>query len=391
MHNHPIHFAFKTLRLRVKREAYPWLEQAAREVNTVWNWANATSFDAIRRTDSARKWMSGFDLCALSAGSSPYFAHVGAHTVQQVCIRYAVSRRAAKRAKLRWRKSGGSHRSLGWVPFKASDIKRTGAGVRFCGKQVRVFEASKLEGAEWRGGQFAQDAAGDWWLCLPVRIECDDDPAPSESVGIDLGLKDIATTSDGDKLEAGRWTQAAAEKLASAQRRGHKKRAKRLYRKIARQLRDALHKFSRKIVNEYQNIFIGDVSSAKLAKTKMAKSVLDSGWGMLKTQLAYKGQWAGRHVEVVNEAYTTRACSACGALSGPAGRTGLAVRVWTCAECGVQHNRDVNAARNILTRAEMPTSVCGNECHRQVTTRALEVPSSDLVSSFPLSGGNRES
>jgi putative transposase len=118
--------------------------------------------------------------------------------------------------------------------------------------------------------------------------------------------------------------------VAQAQRRGHRRQAKRLHRKAARQRADALHKFSRKIVDHYQNIFIGDVSSAKLVKTRMAKSVLDAGWGTLKTQLQYKGQQAGRRVEVVDEAYTTRACSSCGKLTGPSGLRQLVVRQWEC-------------------------------------------------------------
>jgi IS605 OrfB family transposase len=80
-----------------------------------------------------------------------------------------------------------------------------------------------------------------------------------------------------------------------------------------------LHKFSRSIVDQYQHIFIGDVGSSKLAKTRMAKSVLDAGWGMLKRMLQYKGEHAGRSVTIVNERNTTRACSTCGALTGPAG------------------------------------------------------------------------
>jgi IS605 OrfB family transposase len=105
-----------------------------------------------------------------------------------------------------------------------------------------------------------------------------------------LGLKTIATTSDGEKLEAGRWTAGMAKKLAMAQRRGHKRQAKRIHRKAANQRKDALHQFSTRVVRQYQQIVVGDVSSLKLAKTKMAKSVLDSGWGMLKNFLDYKSQ-----------------------------------------------------------------------------------------------------
>ena len=95
---------------------------------------------------------------------------------------------------------------------------------------------------------------------------------------------------------------------------------------------------------------MGDVSSQKLVKTKMAKSTLDAGWSMLKTMLEYKSQQAGVVFEVVNESYTTQTCSCCGNIpaSSPKGRAGLRIREWTCSDCGSVHDRDTNAARNIL-------------------------------------------
>jgi len=338
----------RCLRLKVRAESYSWLNAAAVEVNQVFNWANETSLKAATRTDLKRKWMSGFDLCNLSSGATDYFERIGADTIQRVCMEYAVKRRAAKRVRLRWRGSCGAKRSLGWVPFKVGSLKRKGNGLRFCGKTFRVFDREYLGELKWHDGCFAQDACGDWWLCLPVKLAIEQNVAPREAVGIDLGLKDIAVTSDGERLEAGRWTQRFAVKLANAQRRGHKRQAKRIHRKAARCRADALHKFSRKIVDQYQNIVVGDVSSLALVKTRMAKSVLDAGWGKLKAQLQYKGQQAGRSVQIVNERNTTRVCSGCGALTGPSGPDMLVVRQWICGECGDTHDRDVNAARNIL-------------------------------------------
>ncbi len=93
-------------------------------------------------------------------------------------------------------------------------------------------------------------------------------------------------------------------------------------------------------------IFVGDVASAKLVKTKMAKSTLDAGWAMFKTALEYKCRQAGVVFEVVNEAYSTQACSSCGSVEGPKGLSDLGKRRWTCS-CGAEHDRDVNAAKNI--------------------------------------------
>jgi putative transposase len=309
----------------------------------------------------------------LSAGASEYFERIGADTIQRINCEYAQKRRQFKKYKLRWRVSRGARRSLGWVPFKAASLKRRGDALRFAGKTFRVFDREYLADHKFRDGCFAQDAVGDWYLCVPVEIQAEQSAAPNAAVGIDLGLKTIATTSDGETLEAGRWTIGHADRLAQAQRRGHKRQAKRIHRKIANRRKDALHKFSRKIVDQYQMVVVGDVSSLKLAKTKMAKSVLDSGWGTLKGFLDYKSQSAARSFQVVNERNTTRTCSSCGALTGPTGLDMLVVRRWECSECGVTHDRDVNAARNILiVGSRCRTFVSGNE------SSDLPVPSSRL-------------
>ena len=350
----------RTLRLKVRSESYGWLGAASIEVNQVWNWANEVSAKASRPFFGRPKRLSGFDLCNLSAGACEFMDHIGADTIQRICTEYAAKRREAKRPKLRWRASWGGKRALGWVPFKAASLKRKSSALRFCGKSFRVFDREYLADHRFRDGCFAQDALGDWWLCVPVRIGVEPSVAPKESVGIDLGLKSIATTSDGERLEAGRWTHAVARKLALAQRRGHKRQVKRIHRRAARCRADALHKFSRSLVDRYQTIVVGDVSPLKLAKTRMAKSVLDAGWGMLKAQLQYKGQQAGRSVQVVSESYSTRVCGNCGAFTGPKGVEQLVVRQWVCRACGDAHDRDVNAARNILAGSRCGPP-CGNE------------------------------
>ena len=188
-----------------------------------------------------------------------------------------------------------------------------------------MFEAERLDGVTWGQGQFCQDALGDWYLCLTVKVPRETTVAPKEEVGIDLGLKDIAVTSDGERLQAADFYRGIEPKIAQAQRRGHRRQAKRLHRKAKRRREDALHKFSRKVVDEYQHIVVGDVSSAKLVKTRMAKSVLDSGWHTLKRFLLEKGTCAGRTVKIVDERNTTRECSNCGCRSGPSGLRGLVV------------------------------------------------------------------
>ncbi|MGP1665389.1 MAG: RNA-guided endonuclease InsQ/TnpB family protein, partial [Rhodanobacter sp.] len=283
----------RTLRLKIKSESHTWLNKAATEVNAVWNWANATSMVAAdRNRRAAPKWLSGFDLNNLSAGAAEHFERINADSIQRINGEYATKRRASKRFKLRWRVSRGARKSLGWIPFKAASLKRKGNALRFAGKVFRVFDREYLADHKFRDGCFAQDAIGDWYLCVPVTLPADVAAPTQEAVGIDLGCKDAAVTSDGERLVSGHYRRLEPQ-IAQAQRRGHKRQAKRLHRKAARQRADAQHKFSTMLVRKYGQIFVGNVSSQRLAKTRMAKSVLDAGWGQLKTQLQYKGQQAG--------------------------------------------------------------------------------------------------
>jgi len=100
-------------------------------------------------------------------------------------------------------------------------------------------------------------------------------------------------------------------------------------------------------VNQYWTIDIGDVSRLEFVMTRVAKSVVDAGWGMLNAQPRYKGENAGRNVYIVSQRNTTRACSSCGAFTGPAGWAMLVVRQWQCVRRGDTHDRDVNAASNV--------------------------------------------
>src|SRR5271156_1063385 len=92
---------------------------------------------------------------------------------------------SSRKLRLRYRKSFGSNRALGWIPLKAVQLKRKGTSLRFSGKAFRVFEKERLEGVKWKCGCFSQDCVGDWFLCLPVDCELVQRPAKKEEVGID--------------------------------------------------------------------------------------------------------------------------------------------------------------------------------------------------------------
>ena len=333
----------KTLKVRVKDKHATELNRMARGVNFVWNYLNELSSRAIREKGL---FLSAYDMDRYTKGAGK---DLGLHsqTLQEVSREYATRRKQFRKTRLAWRKSRGVRRSLGWVPFKSGAVKWKNGQIFFNGQHFKVWDSYGLSKYKFRAGSFNEDSRGRWYF--NVAVEVDVQPTLGQgAVGIDLGLKDVATCSDGVKLENSRFYRRMEDKLAIAQRARNKRRVKAIHAKIKNRRKDAQHKFSRKLVNKYGEIVVGDVSSTKLAKTKMAKSVYDAGWSQLKTMLEYKCAHAGIVFKVVNEAYTTRTCSSCGSLSGPQGVNGLRVREWRCVECGVLHDRDVNAARNIL-------------------------------------------
>ena len=151
-------------------------------LNAVRNFANETSAKAARPFVGKAKWLSAYDLDKLTAGATDYFERIGSDTIQRVNAEFATRRRQFKKTKLRWRASRGAKKALGWVPFKAAQLKRRGKCLRFSGKAFRIFEPHRLEGVKWKSGCFAQDAVGDWWLSAPVETSAVPLPAPQEIV-----------------------------------------------------------------------------------------------------------------------------------------------------------------------------------------------------------------
>jgi IS605 OrfB family transposase len=331
-------------RYRVKSKT-GLLNKQARAVNFVWNYCNERQKDALR---FGRRWHTGFDLIKLATGASK---ELGLHsgTVSDVCQQYAKSRSQKKRPYLRWR---SKKKSLGWVPLKGRNLKETPNGFHFHGREFKVFKSRDLPiGAEIKDGtSFSQDRKGNWFLNVCVEVEACVARSPVRGVGIDLGLKDFATLSTGEKIDAQRLYLGAEQALAVAQRAGKKRRVKSIQARVANRRNDFQHKLAYRLVQEFDYIAVGKVSSAKLAKTSMAKSVLDAGWSSFRNKLAYKAVRHGAWFEEVSEKFSTQTCSDCGLVGGPKGLEGLAIRQWTCLGCEALHDRDVNAARNILSR-----------------------------------------
>lgn len=317
-----------------------YLDRLSRTVNFVWNFCNDTQKTAVRR---GRKWPSGFDLNNLTSGSAKELK-LHSQTIQAIGERYVVSRQEHKKRWLRYR----GKKSLGWIPFKASGLKHQNDSFKFNGRIFRVWYSRPLRG-EIKCGSFSQDSLGRWYLNVTCEIE--NPPLEKQSereVGIDLGLKTFATCSNGDKINAQGFYRDAEERFGKAQRARKNRQSKRIACDVANRRKDFQHKLSTKLVKEHSLIVIGNVSSSNLAKTKMAKSVLDAGWSKFRNMLAYKAIAHQAKFFEVDERNTTRICSACKACSGPKGIADLGIREWCCDGCGTTHDRDINSAQNIL-------------------------------------------
>ncbi|MES9539166.1 RNA-guided endonuclease TnpB family protein [Actinomadura sp. NPDC000600] len=202
-----------------------------------------------------------------------------------------------------------------------------------------------------------RDAAGRYFASFVV--ETADEPLPdvAAEVGIDLGLTYFAVTSDGRKITSPRFLRRAQRRLRKAQQalsrkqKGSANRRKaaakvaRLHARVADARRDHHHKLSTQLIRDNQAVYVEDLAVNGLARTRLAKSVNDAGWSQFLAMLQYKAERYGRTFTKVDRWFpSSKLCGACGSL---AESMPLNVRTWTCA-CGAVHDRDVNAANNIL-------------------------------------------
>ena len=337
----------KTLKLRIKDKNLKVLDQLASEVNFVWNYVNDLGFKYLKRTG---EFLSSYDIDKYTKGASK---ECGLHsqTIQAISAELVTRRKQFKKAKLKWRVSNkkSARRSLGWIPFKKVAIKYADGYVQYGKHQFKLWDSYGLSKYNVKTGSFVEDSRGRWYVCLVVDNATTIKSKGKTSIGIDLGLKDLATCSDGLKLKAPKIYRQYEQKLGIAQRAKNKNRVRSVHAKIKNIRQNMLHQFTRKLVNEHAMIIVGNVNAKALAQTKLAKSVLDASWTTLRTMLKYKCENARVLFEEVNEAYTTQTCSCCGSrLSSPKGRAGLGIREWQCMECGTLHDRDINSALNIL-------------------------------------------
>ena len=204
----------------------------------------------------------------------------------------------------------------------------------------------------------SRDAAGRYSVSMRCEFEPTPLPVTARTVGVDMGLTHLAILSTGEKIANGRHTATYAAKLARAQRKlarckkgsANRKKAKRrvarLHARMADRRLDRLHKLSRRLVDENQVVCVETLNVRGLVRNRaLAKSISDAAWGELVRQLRYKAEWAGRTLVEIERFYpSSKRCHECGHVVE---RLPLNIRSWICGECGVEHDRDLNAAKNI--------------------------------------------
>jgi putative transposase len=179
------------------------------------------------------------------------------------------------------------------------------------------------------------------------------------SVGLDLGLKAIAITSDGDERPNHKHLSKSAKKLAREQRRLSRKtiggsnykkqrvKVAKVHESVAAERNDSIHKMTTELVKNNDIIVMEDLAITNMIKNrKLSKSIADASWGEIKRQLEYKCEWYGRTFLQVGRFYPSSQLCKCGYKNAEI--KDLKIRFWVCHECGTQHDRDVNAANNIL-------------------------------------------
>ena len=168
-----------------------------------------------------------------------------------------------------------------------------------------------------------------------------------KKVGIDTGFENLATLSDGTKIKNQRNYLKSQERLGEAQRGKNKKLVSRIHERIKNQRKDYNHKVSRKIIENYKEIYITN-DNLKGQARKFGKSIGDAGISQLREFIIYKGENHGRKVELVESKNSTVTCNVCRSLKGPTGLSGLKERSWECSVCGTLHDRDINSAMYTL-------------------------------------------
>ena len=250
------------------------------------------------------------------------------------------------------------HRQSVEFTYRAFSFRNGELKLAKCDKPLNIRWSQQLP-ADPSTVTVSKDQAGRYFVSCLCEFDPTLLPVTDKKIGIDVGIKDLFVTSEGFKSGNPRHTLKYAKQLAKAQRKlakkklGSKNRAKakwkvaRIHAKISDGRLDSLHKLSHRLVNENQVICAENLAVKNMIKNpKLAKAITDASWGEFTRQLAYKANWMGRtYVEIDRFFPSSKRCSCCGFVKD---KLLLDVRSWECPECGTTHDRDINAAQNIL-------------------------------------------
>lgn len=328
------------LRPAQERQLQRWLWH----LTGVYNWA----VKKIEADSAGGIYWSNYRLEALLTGHSAKVGVPAAALTGTVRTAHLAWRRCfdglAKRPRLKGRRN-----QLNSIPFlRGGDVPIFGNKVRIHRLGLIRFHGMDIPTGHVGAARLVRRASG-WYLCLFIQAEAQPIPLSGQPghVGIDPGFSSLATLSTGEVIDHPDELRAGEARLGQAQRGARRHLTSRLLERQANRRRDRNHKLSRKIVAENSLICWSKDRTSQIARA-FGKSVASAGHSQLRTMLAYKSRAGGRRFVEVPFRNSTRTCSACGALTGPAGYAGLKVRRWQCAACGAEHDRDCNAAINTL-------------------------------------------
>ena len=330
-----------------------WYNTCLAERKTAWETEkrSISRFDQIKKVKDYRK-------------ENPYAAQISSQTLQVVVDDLDKAFQAFFR-RVRAGEKPGYPRFKSSNRFDSFGLKAYGNGYRIDGRRLRLKGIGRVR-VRWHReieGKIKtvriRRQAGEWYACFVCEVDENPLPPTGKAVGIDVGIHHLLATSDNEIIENPRWYRAQQQKLRVLQRRvsrrkkGGSNRRKavsalqRLHLHIANSRKDYLNKLAFNLITKYDLIALEDLNIQGMVRNHhLSKSILDAGWGYLKTHLTNKAAEAGREVILVNPAFTSKTCSSCGTVFP---ELSLANR-WVDCSCGLSIDRDVNAALNILKR-----------------------------------------